>query len=633
MATLEGMGGVDLLGMLSELEATLPLWIGKIYQYDAKTLGFRLNGENKERRFLCVEAGRRAHTVSVPPAAPENPSGYCMLLRKYLTGGKVLSIRQHGLERIFEIVVGKKETTFSLIVELFGEGNVILTDASHTIIKPLWHHRFRDREVVPGVEYVFTGTGRVSYTAEEFDGMLAASGRDLVRTLARDFMLGGTYAEEVCRRAGIDKTTPAREAPAGAVRAAYDECLRLAAATASPAITASGCWPFLFGDEPATARFDRFSAALEAFYPAPAVAEKEEKPRLSREERIRRQQEEAITRFEAEIRRLEEAVETIYANYPLVDDMIRTLSAASERRSWQEIEAILKASDNEAARAVVKVHPADAAVDLALDPAVTIHVHESVEANVGRYYDRIKKMKKKKAGAEAAMERPVAAEMPVRKKGPAGAKPRWYHRFRWSYTSDGVLLIGGRDADQNEELVKRYMEGGDLFLHADVHGASVVLVKGTTQHMDEAAQFAGSYSGAWRAGHASVDVYAALPAQVSKTPEAGEYVARGSFIVRGERTWYRDVELGVAIGVRYEPSCTVIGGPVAAVAARARVWVVLRPGTYEPNDTAKKVLRALKERIPPEDQKSMKNILSTEKVAAFVPPGGSDIEGLYESRV
>ena len=69
-------------------------------------------------------------------------------------------------------------------------------------------------------------------------------------------------------------------------------------------------------------------------------------------------------------------------------------------------------------------------------------------------------------------------------------------------------------------------------MHADVHGASVVIVKGKTEHMDEVAQFAASYSGAWRSGHFSADVYSVLPPQVSKTPEYGEFVSRGSFIVR-----------------------------------------------------------------------------------------------------
>jgi hypothetical protein len=154
-----------------------------------------------------------------------------------------------------------------------------------------------------------------------------------------------------------------------------------------------------------------------------------------------------------------------------------------------------------------------------------------------------------------------------------------------------------------------------------------VIVKGTTERMDEVAQFAASYSGSWRSGHFSADVYSVLPPQVSKTPETGEYVSRGSFIVRGERTWYRNVPLGIAIGMQLEPQAAVIGGPTAAIRKHAKSYVELKPGQFEPNDVAKKVLRILKGKFPEDEFKGLKNILNTETVAAFVPPGGCDIGG------
>ncbi len=204
-------------------------------------------------------------------------------------------------------------------------------------------------------------------------------------------------------------------------------------------------------------------------------------------------------------------------------------------------------------------------------------------------------------------------------------KKLWYHRFRWFITSDGVVVLGGRDASQNEELVKKYMAGGDLFVHAEVHGASVVIVKGKTERMDEVAQFAASYSGAWRSGHFSADVYSALPNQVSKTPQSGEFVSRGSFIVRGERTYYRNVPVAVGIALVIEPAAAVIGGPPSAIKGRGKVYVELKPGQFEPNDVAKKVLRIMRDRITDDEEKALKGVLNTEKVAAFVPPGGSDI--------
>jgi predicted ribosome quality control (RQC) complex YloA/Tae2 family protein len=631
MATLQGMSGIDVRCMIAELRSHLPLWVGKIYQYDPRILGFRLNGEEKARYNFIVESGRRAHLTGTLPPAPPNPSGFSMLLRKYLLGGKILDIRQHGLERIVEFVVGKRDTTYHLVVELFDEGNIVLCDEEYRIIKPLWHHRFRTRDVVPGAVYTFSGPPSADRSEEEIAGLLRESDRDLVRTLATSLFLGGYYAEEMCRIAGIDKDTPASSVEPAGVYAAYRQMLALAEGGGKAIVDASGCWVVQEDEETEGEVYSGFNDALDAFYPhVEAKAEEEKKPRLTREELIRRQQQDAIAKFEKRIERLEKSVDAIYGNYTLVSDIIQTLDQASRERSWQEIETILKKSDNPVAKAIRAIHPAEAAVEVDLDVPVKIFVHEPLEANVGRYYDQIKKFKRKREGALRAMERPFKPE-PSKKKEYAFLKPRWYHRFRWCYTSDGVLLLGGRDASQNEDLVKRYLEGGDTFLHADVHGAGVVLVKGATERMDEAAQFAASYSNAWKSGHFSADVYAARPDQVSKTPEAGEYVSRGSFIIRGERRYFRNVPLGVAIGIRTEPSVAVIGGPVRAVAESAKVWVVLAPGQYSPNDTAKKVLRAIRQVLTEEDVSGLKRVLNTDQVAAFVPPGGSDIVETYES--
>ncbi|MCK9278738.1 MAG: NFACT family protein [Methanoculleus sp.] len=629
MATLQGMSGVDLRALVAEAADRLPLWVGKIYQFDAKTLGIRLNGEDRAKYLLLVETGRRAHFTTEFPVPPKNPPSFAMLLRKHLDGGKVLGIRQPGIERTLCIDVGKRDTTYHLIFELFDEGNAVLCDEGYTIIKPLWHHRFKTREVVPGAIYAFDGTDCSALSSVEFQKMLAGSDRDIVRTLAVGCMLGGAYAEEVCRIAGVEKSAAAAEVDAAAVRDAFDRLMTDVARCREPVITPSGCWPVVLAGEEVRERFATFSEALDAFYPK-VTGEKEEaaaeKPRLSQEEVIRRRQAEAIKGFDKKIERYERVVEVLYENYAPVTGIITTLDEASKSRSWQEIEQILKSNGgNAAAKMVRAVHPAEAAVELDLgEERVKVFVHETIEQNIGRYYDLIKKFKKKKTGARSAMERMIP-EKPRRRQNLALQKKRWYHRFRWFTTTDGVLVIGGRDASQNEELVKKYMEGGDLFVHADVHGGSVVIVKGTTEHLDEAVQFAASYSNAWKAGHFTADVYAARPDQVSKTPESGEYVARGAFIVRGERQYFRNVPLGVVIGLQMAPEVAVIGGPPGAVTGRTKARVELRPGQYEPNDTAKKVVRALREKLSEDEWKGLKNALNTEAVAAFVPPGGSDI--------
>ena len=629
MATAQGMSGIDVRAVTYELAGKLPLWIDKVYQFDSRTLGIRLNGEEHAKYLLLIEAGRRAHLVKNAPEPPKNPPQFAMFLRKYISGGKVLAIRQHGLDRILIFDIGKGALTYRLIIELFDEGNVILTDEAYRIIKPLRHHRFKDRDIVPDAEYTLSGTDPTG-SPENLAAALASDERDLVRALAVACMLGGTYAEWICRTAGAEKTLPAAKADPAPLYAAITALFDRVEHQVHPVISKTSCEPVVLTETvpPEENRFNGFSAALEVFYPM-TRAEKVKvaaKPKLSEEERIRKYQEAAIKKFDEKIAKTEEIVTVIYENYSFIAQVISSLAAASKRLSWQEIEHHLKDTSSADAKRIVTFYPGEAAVEVDVGKKVKIFVHETVEQNAGHYYDQLKKFKKKKEGALLAMKTVKPKKKAIRH-DIVPMKKLWYHRFRWFVTSDGVVVLGGRDAGQNEELVKKYMTGGDLFVHADVHGASVVIVKGRTEKMDEVAQFAASYSGAWRSGHFSADVYSVQPNQVSKTPQSGEFVARGSFIVRGERTYYRSVPLAVGIGLVLEPHAAVIGGPPAVIRSRTKAFAEIVPGQFEPNDVAKKVLRQLRAKIAPEEEKLLKGILNTEAVAAFVPPGGSDIAG------
>ncbi|KAK2930045.1 hypothetical protein FoTM2_010385 [Fusarium oxysporum f. sp. vasinfectum] len=56
-------------------------------------------------------------------------------------------------------------------------------------------------------------------------------------------------------------------------------------------------------------------------------------------------------------------------------------------------------------------------------------------------------------------------------------KPMWFEKFVWFISSDGYLVIGGKDAQQNEMIYKKYLRKGDVYCHADLHGASSVIIK------------------------------------------------------------------------------------------------------------------------------------------------------------
>ena len=103
-----------------------------------------------------------------------------------------------------------KEKGYKLVIELFGEGNLLLVSEGK-IVNCLISKTWKSREVRPGADYQFP-PARFNPRTQEFETFKKSfllSNSDVVRTLATSINLGGQYAEEVCLRASVDKGTKA----------------------------------------------------------------------------------------------------------------------------------------------------------------------------------------------------------------------------------------------------------------------------------------------------------------------------------------------------------------------------------------------------------------------------------------
>ncbi|XP_060068947.1 ribosome quality control complex subunit NEMF-like [Ylistrum balloti] len=121
-------------------------------------------------------------------------------------------------------------------------------------------------------------------------------------------------------------------------------------------------------------------------------------------------------------------------------------------------------------------------------------------------------------------------------------KTYWFEKFLWFITSENFLVIGGRDQQQNEMIVKRYLKSGDLYVHADLHGASSCVIKNSTgnpvppKSLNEAGSMAICNSAAWDA-KVVTSAWWVYHDQVSKTAPSGEYLTTGSFMIRGKKNY------------------------------------------------------------------------------------------------
>lgn len=193
---------------------------------------------------------------------------------------------------------------------------------------------------------------------------------------------------------------------------------------------------------------------------------------------------------------------------------------------------------------------------------IRIDFRKTAQDNANDYYSRAKKLALKKEGAAKAVAELQTRLVKAEKEGAASSKEikitkamhrEWYEKFHWFHASNGMLAIGGRDAHQNELLNSKHFDDKDLFFHANIFGASVTVLKdgiaASAEVKLEAAQFAACYSSAWKDGLNTVDVYAMTRAQVSKSTSKGS-LGTGSFLLSGEREWFRGTRLALIMFVK-----------------------------------------------------------------------------------
>jgi predicted ribosome quality control (RQC) complex YloA/Tae2 family protein len=102
-----------------------------------------------------------------------------------------------------------------MVVELFGEGNIIITNEQNIIIQALEFKKMRDRDILRNVVLAYpppSGKNPFKVTQPELqEALQAGGGAEVVRALARSLGIGGTNAEETLLRANVEKSKPCKE--------------------------------------------------------------------------------------------------------------------------------------------------------------------------------------------------------------------------------------------------------------------------------------------------------------------------------------------------------------------------------------------------------------------------------------
>ena len=367
-----------------------------------------------------------------------------------------------------------------------------------------------------------------------------------------------------------------------------------------PADAAPGAAPLEFYDsyepfalaqhaERPQAPFATFDEAVDEFYSklekqrVEAQRNQQEKQVLSKLEKVKSDQERRVKSLEAGAANADMHAALIEYNADEVDQVIRaTNEAVATGMSWNEIKRMIdeeKRAGNPVAGAIASLQlernqitvllfyedaaDADAEVHkVPVDLGMTAHanarsLYTSRKQKAGKQQRTIDSHNKALKQAEKSAKSQLA-QVKLKSDIQLIRKPFWFEKFNWFITSENYLVVSGRDAQQNEQLVKRYMSKGDIYVHADLHGASSCILKNpdpekavTPVSLAQAGTFCVCRSSAWDAKIVT-SAWWVYHDQVSKTAPTGEYLTTGSFMVRGKKNFLPPMPLIMGFGVLFK---------------------------------------------------------------------------------
>ncbi len=159
------LDGIFLHFLTQELQSFLGARVDKIVQPSREEVILHLRGREASGKLLLSggAAAPRVHFMEDVPENPKTPPMFCMLLRKRLGGGRLTGVKQMGLDRILRLEFEARNelgdpVTLFVILEIMGRhSNLIVTEEDGKIIDAIRRVDIttsRVRQVLPGMTYV-----------------------------------------------------------------------------------------------------------------------------------------------------------------------------------------------------------------------------------------------------------------------------------------------------------------------------------------------------------------------------------------------------------------------------------------------------------------------------------------------
>ena len=571
------------------------------------------------------------------------------ILSREIERAKINSVSQPGSERIFFLhFINKDNKERKLVVEIFGKGNIILCDESMKILWILNPVEVRHRILKTGLEYVLPPNRGEDVFQISLEGMKKSrdtqpENTDLVRWLAKCTSLPRKYVEEILLHSGISAKY-ANNLSDNEVNDIYYKTKEIT----SKVIDETNHEPSIMVDKlglaidasPIVMSGDSNAKKVESYMDGIDQVLSNEIISIGRSLKTE-ETDRKILELEHDLEEQNKAktqVITRSQNLRRVAHELMNLSSMGvEDMNDSTVRSLLENNDSE----IVKEN----GITYLNIENEQIKFESSIPKSSSLLFSRAKELERGAINIDKASEE---LRLRVEKLQNQTQKihekiqfsklesKQWYERYRWFVTSDGYLVIGGRDASSNSAIIRKYMTENDIIFHAEIHGSPFFLVKNVnnqekqnSSYVEETAQATISFSRAWKDGLSSGDAYWVFPNQVKKGAPTGQFLPKGSFVIEGKRNFCRGIELKLSIGlVQIEKKYSIVCGPLNAVRKRSLVFASLLPGGTDQMNLAKRVKSEFVRAISEFDQSLAEYCkkISLDEFIRMLPPGQSKIE-------
>ena len=574
------------------------------------------------------------------------------ILKAEIERAKIESIEQLGSERIITVKFRHlDEKVRYMVVEFFGDGNIVLCDGNMQIMGILKPIEVRHRMLKIGFRYAPPpprGIDVYDITLEQLRAMREdkqSDSLDVVKWIGRKISIPKKYVEEIAIRAGISSLTVGQLSEED-----MERLYVIIKEIISDIVSEKSHQPYVILGENEkaadaipikTAHLSKLNVKKTPSY-MDAVDEVLSNDLMDLGRNIRTIEiDERITALQHDIAEQIKAKELVLSKA----NLIRNVAHKLMQLSYQGVQSITESSVNK----LLAENSANIILEKGLKYLEILEELVLIESNLPKLssalFTRAKEMERgnttieqSKARLEAQIQELQNQTISVRKKIiiKQQTSKEWYERYRWFITTDGLLAIGGRDASSNSAIIRKHLTENDVVFHAEVHGSPFFIIKNTGNleetglSLQQVAVATVSFSRAWKDGISSADAYWVTPDQIKKGAPPGQYVPKGSFVIEGKRNYMKGLELRMAIGVaRLENRYTVVCGPADAVKKSAIIYAILLPGGLQPLNVAKKIksefVRILGTSSNNEDLVDFVKTIMLEDFLRLMPSGQSKI--------